>query len=138
MKAQWVGLGTRAVAVWLLIAVVESVHGTLREFFLVPVVGAAAASLVGFAVGCVLVIGVAWLASRWLGATTRAAQLGVGVLWAVLMLGFEMALGRARGFSWQRIATDYDLSQGRLMLFGLPLMMLAPWIGARLRRLQRH
>ncbi len=138
MKVRWLGLGVRAVAVWLLIAVVESVHGTLREFLLVPVVGEVAASRIGFAVGCALVIGVAWLTSRWLGATTRAAQLGVGALWLLLMLSFEIALGRARGFSWQRIGADYDLSQGGLMLFGLLLLLLAPSIGAALRRPRRH
>ena len=134
MKVRWPGLAARALAVWLLIAVVESAHGTLREFFLVPVVGAALAGRIGFGVGCALVVGVAWLTSRWLGATTRAAQLGVGLLWAVLMLGFEIALGRARGFSWSRIGADYDLSQGGLMGFGLLLLLLAPCIAAGLRR----
>jgi len=50
------------------------------------------------------------------------------------MLGFEIALGRARGFGWQRIGADYDVSQGGLMGFGLLLLLLAPWIAAGLRR----
>ncbi len=134
MKARRPGLVVRAVAVWLVIAVVESVHGSLRELFLVPAVGASTAQHIGFVVGSALVVGVAWLTSRWLGAGTHAAQLGVGALWLVLMLGFEIALGLARGLGWQRIGADYDLSQGGLMGFGLLLMLLAPMIGARLRR----
>jgi hypothetical protein len=124
----------RALAVWLLIALVESLHGTLRELFLVPVVGAPVAGRIGFVVGSLLVIGVAWATSRWLGATRRAALLGVGALWAALMLGFELALGRARGFGWARIAAEFEPSQGGLMGFGLLLMLFAPMLGAWLRR----
>lgn len=123
----------RALAAWLLIALLESVHGTLRELFITPRIGELAARHLGFAVGSALVIGVAWLTSRWLGTTTRAAQLKVGLLWLALMLAFEVGLGRARGFSWQRIGADYDPSQGGLMLFGLLLMWLAPMLGAGLR-----
>jgi hypothetical protein len=133
MKARAAVSWVRAAAVWLLIALVESVHGTLRELFLVPAVGAAAAQRIGFAVGCVLVLGVAWGTARWLGAATRGAQLKVGVLWLALMLAFEIALGRAQGFSWQRIGAEFDPAQGGLMLFGLLLMLLAPMLGAWLR-----
>ncbi len=138
MKAPRLALGARAVAVWLLIAVVESVHGTLREFFLVPVVGAVTANRIGFFVGCFLVIGVAWLTSRWLSAATRAAQFGVGTLWLLLMLGFEIALGRARGFGWQRIGAEFDPSQGGLMIFAMGLMLVAPLLGAWLRGLRQR
>ena len=55
-----------------------------------------------------LVVAVAWATSRWLGATTRAAQLLAGLLWLLLMLGFELAIGRARGFGWQRIGAEFD------------------------------
>jgi hypothetical protein len=136
MKPRAHVLWSRALAVWLLIALVESVHGTLREWYVTPRIGELAARRVGFVVGSMLVIGVAWLTSRWLGAATRAAQLKVGLLWLALMLAFEVGLGRTRGFSWQRIGADYDLSQGGLMLFGLLLMGLAPLLGAWLRALQ--
>ena len=138
MKARGAVSWVRALAVWLLIALVESVHGTLRELFLVPAVGAAVAQRVGFVVGSLLVIGVAWAMSRWLGAAGRAEQLGVGALWALLMLGFELALGLARGYGWPRIGAEFDPSQGGLMGFGLLLMLLAPMLGAWLRRPRRR
>jgi len=128
----------RALAAWLLIALLESLHGTLRELFLVPVVGATIAGRIGFVVGSLLVIGVAWATSRWLGANSRAALLGVGALWALLMLGFELSLGRARGFGWARIGAEFDPSQGGLMGIALLLMLLAPTWGAWLRRPRRR
>jgi hypothetical protein len=136
-KAHGPSFWGRAVAVWLLIAALETVHGIVRGLWLVPALGEAAAQRLGFAVGSTLVILVAWATSRWLGAATRSAQLRCGALWLLLMLGFELAIGRARGFGWARIAAEFDPRQGGLMLFGLLLMFLAPMLGAGLHRLRR-
>ena len=124
----------RALAVWVLIALVETVHGVLRGLFLVPAVGEAAAARIGFVVGAALVVGLSGWTSRWLGATTRVAQLKTGLLWLILMFGYELMIGRAQGFSWQRIGSAFDPAQGGLMVFGLLLMALAPMLGAELRR----
>ena len=126
----------RALAVWLLIAALETLHGIVRGLWLEPALGAATAQRLGFAFGCVIVVGTAWATSRWLGAATRRRQWQAGLLWLLLMLGFELAIGRARGFGWARIAAEFDPRQGGLMLFGLLLMFLAPGLGARLGR--RH
>lgn len=136
MKVQALGFWGRAVAVWLLIAALETVHGIVRGLWLVPALGEAAAQRLGFAIGSALVILVAWATSRWLGAATRAAQWQAGLLWLLLMPGFELAVGRARGFGWARIAAEFDPRQGGLMLFGLLLMFLAPRLGVWLR--ERH
>jgi hypothetical protein len=136
-KVQVLGFWGRAVVVWLLIAALETAHGILRGLWLVPALGEVAAQRLGFAIGSTLVILVAWATSRWLGAATRAAQWQTGLLWLLLMLGFELAIGRARGFGWERIAAEFDPRQGGLMLFGLLLMFLAPMLGAWLRGLRR-
>ncbi len=137
MKAPGIALWGRALAVWLLIAAVETLHGVLRALYLVPAIGEAAAQRIGFVVASVLVVAVAWLSSRWLSATTHAAQLKVGLLWLLLMFGFELAVGRARGYDWPRIGAAFDPAQGGLMIFGLALMGLAPMLGAWLRGLRR-
>lgn len=137
MKAPALAFGGRTLAVWLLIVVLETVHGIVRGWWLVPALGEVAAQRLGFAIGSALVIVVAWLTSRWLDARTRAAQWQAGLLWLLLMLGFELAIGRARGFGWARIAAEFDPRQGGLMLFGLLLMGLAPMLGAWLRGLPR-
>ena len=123
----------RALAVWALIALVETVHGVLRGLLLVPAVGEASAQRIGFVVGSALVLAVAVLCSRWLGARTPAAWAKTGALWLLLMLGFELMIGRLRGFDWARIAAEFDPRQGGPMLAGLLLMALAPWLAAKLR-----
>jgi hypothetical protein len=137
MKVAGPAFWVRALAVWLLIAAVETLHGILRAWLVVPAIGEAAAQHIGFVIGCALVIGLAGWTSRWLGATTRASQLQAGLLWLLLMFGFELAIGRAQGFSWPRIRAAFDPSQGGLMLFGLLLMALAPMLGAWLRGQRR-
>ncbi|MBD1821891.1 hypothetical protein H6F51_05185 [Cyanobacteria bacterium FACHB-DQ100] len=50
---------------------------------------------------------------------------------------FEIVLGRfILGYSWERIAADYNLFQGGLMSICLILLLLAPWIAAKLRPIQ--
>jgi hypothetical protein len=134
MKVPALAFWGRALALWLLIALLETLHGIVRGLWLVPALGEPAAQRLGFAVGSALVLAVAWASSPWLGARTRRAQLQAGALWLLLMLGLELGVGRARGFGWERMAAEFDPRQGGLMLFGLLLMGLAPMLGARWRR----
>ncbi|MCU0224340.1 MAG: hypothetical protein MUF27_09760 [Acidobacteria bacterium] len=124
----------RAAAAWALIALVESIHGTLRVLWLQPRVGELRARQIAFVTGSMLIVAVAALTVKWIGARGRRDLLLVGLLWAGLMLLFELVLGRlASGYSWDRIAADYDPRRGGLMAFGLLLVAAAPWLGARLR-----
>jgi len=84
----------RALAVWLLIALVEIVHGSLRRILLVPRVGEWRSAQIGAVVGALLILGVALLAIRWMGARSTGTLLGIGLLWLVLMLSFEFLAGR--------------------------------------------
>ena len=124
----------RALLVWLLLMAVESVHGTLRTLLLVPVMGDEASRRLGVLTGSVLVLLVTIATIRWMRAGGTARLLGIGILWALLTVAFEIALGRLiLQLDWARILSDHDLRRGGLMPFGLLVMMLAPWIAARIR-----
>lgn len=127
----------RAFAVWLVIVAVESLHGTLRELFLAPLVGDFRARQVSVVTGSLLILGVAWLFVRWVGAGSAGRLAAAGLLWLCLTLLFEFGLGLfVLGYSWERVASDYDLSRGALMPFGLAFLALAPFVAARLRGLK--
>lgn len=129
----------RAVLVWLVIIAVETVHGVLRTLLLVPLVGNFPARRVSVLTGSLLIFGVAWVFVRWIRAGTRLRLLGVGLLWVVLPVLFEVVLGRyALGPSWDRIAEDYDVTRGGLLGFGLLFTAAAPALAARLRRRSAH
>lgn len=123
----------RVFLLWLLIALIETVHGTLRGLFLVPVIGEKGAHQFGVVFGALLILAIALLGSDWLAARTLRLQLFAGLAWVMLMLGFEFSLAYALGLSFDRLVADYDVSRGGLMLFGMLVLGLAPWIAARLQ-----
>lgn len=127
----------KAMLIWLMFIVAESLNGTIRELWLVPVLGDVRAHQVAFITGSILILTIATLFIRWLGASRMSQLFMVGFLWLVLTVTFEIVLGRfILGYSWERIVADYNLFQGGLMLIGLILLLLAPLIAARLRPIQ--
>lgn len=125
----------RGLAVWLLIVGLESLHGTLREFFLVPRLGTELSARIGWPLGLVIVYATAWLTARWIGLTATASLLRLGVAWALLTFAFEIGIGLLRGYGWPRIFAEYNPLQGGLMGLGLVAMALAPLLAARLRKI---
>lgn len=124
----------RVFAVWLVIIGAESVHGALRMKFLTPVVGDFRARQISVFTGALLILGIAWLFVRWMRTTTTRALVGVGLLWAILTVLFEIGLGRlVLGLTWDRIFSDYNLAKGGLMSIGLVLLTLSPLLAAKLR-----
>jgi hypothetical protein len=124
----------RASLTWMLIILVETLHGMARVIFIAPVLGDLRARQLGVFVGCVLIFAIAWLTARWMGARTRRTQWLVGAYWVALTLGFELALGRAVGASWDRILEDYNPARGGFMIVGMAFLFLAPLLAARWRR----
>jgi hypothetical protein len=124
----------RSIAIWLIFIVIESINGTIRTLWLVPLLGDLRAHQISFVTGSLLILTIATIFIRWLNATSLAQSIGVGVFWMLLTVTFEVALGRwAFGYSWTQIAADYNLLQGRLMSLGLVLLLFAPLIATKIR-----
>lgn len=123
---------SRAIALWLLIVLAESIHGTLRQLFLAPLLGDLLSRQWGVLTACVLIFLIAWFGSRWLDARTFAQQLKVGALWVVLMLAFEFSLGTALGYPPERLLADYNPAAGGFMGFGMLFLWFAPALAARI------
>jgi hypothetical protein len=124
----------RALVVWLLMMAIETIHGVLRNRFLVPVIGDVGSRQIGVLIGSALILGVAILTIGWIHPTSERALLTIGVLWLVLTLAFEFGLGHALGRSWTALLADYDLTRGGLLSIGMVVLALAPLIAAQVRR----
>lgn len=135
----------RALAVWLLIIVAESIHGTLRTIFLEPALGSFRARQLSVFTATIIIFTITWFTIRWMrggpsgpsepvGALAPSTCFAIGGLWDVLTLIFEFSLGLSLGMSWARMLEDYDLSKGGLMLFGLAAMFATPWVANRYRK----
>jgi hypothetical protein len=134
MKHGLVRVLSRGIAVWLVIIAVETVHGIIRSVYLVPRIGDVRARQISVFVGSLLIVLLTFLFVRWLRGSTAMHYILVGAMWVVLTVGFEIVLGRfAMGLSWERIASDYNIAEGGLMIFGLLVMLLAPLVMAGFR-----
>jgi len=126
----------RGLLVWLLIAVAETVHGILRVLFLQPHLGDLPARQLALVTGMLIIIVIATLTIRWIGAVGVHRQLALGAMWLALMAVFDVSLGRfVFGYSWPRIAEDFDPAAGGYLGIAMLVLLVAPWLAARLRRL---
>lgn len=123
----------RALAAWLVIVVAESVHGTIRQLLIAPAIGVLPARQLGVLIGSAIIFVIAWASIRWIGARTFGEQFRVGLAWVVLIVVFEFTLGTALGYSRERMLSDYDLTRGGYMGFGLIFMLFALVPAARAR-----
>lgn len=128
----------RALLAWLIIAVAESVHGVLRRLFVLPVIGELRAHQTDIFVGCVIIFAIAWASIRWIGARSIPELLQIGVVWMLLMAAFEISLGYAFGYPLSRILQDYNIAEGRLMIFGMVFMLFAPAMAAKARGISAY
>jgi hypothetical protein len=124
----------RGIAVWLVLISAEIVHGIARGILLRPYVGDLRARQIGVFSGSVIFFAIALAFVRWIGATRASQLVRVGALWLVLTTVFEVCFGRfVLGYSWERIRSDYDPSEGGLLPVGLVLLALSPYVAGKVR-----
>ncbi len=124
----------RAFLIWIAIILAESIHGTIRQIFLAPLIGDFPARRIAVFTGMVLIFLITYFSIRWIGAPAQRSLLVIGFMWVILTALFEFGLGFfVFGFSPERIFEDYDLSRGGLMGFGLLFMFFAPVLADKLR-----
>jgi hypothetical protein len=121
----------RAALTWMLLMLIETGHQVARQIFLAPVTGTLRAEQLGVFVGSALLLLIVWACSRWLKLPTLRSQLMVGGFWVALTVAFDFSLGRAVGFSWLRILSDYNPALGGYRLLGLVVMFISPWLTRR-------
>ena len=86
----------RAFAVWLIIIAAEIVHGILRAIVLVPWVGEFRSNQIGVFTGSAIILAIAYVSIRWIGASRRPELLLVGTTWLVLDRGVRSAVRAIR------------------------------------------
>lgn len=125
----------RALLVLLVIIAAECIHGVLRVLVLAPLVGDFRARQVAVFTGIAIILAITYFFIDWIGARAVKHFLLIGVMWVVLMLGFEFGLGLAQGFTPNRMLEDYDITRGGLLAFGMLGLFLAPLLAAKMRKI---
>lgn len=124
----------RSLAIWLLIICAEIIHGILRAIVLVPIVGEFRSNQIGVFTGSVIIIVIAYITIRWIGAKRLSELLMVGTIWLVLTVAFEVLFGRfVMGLTWGNLLAGYNMLNGGLMPLGLLILLFSPMIASKLR-----
>lgn len=124
----------RALAIFALIALVETIHGSLRVRFLNRPLGDHRARQVGVFTGSLLILLIAWLTDPWLAAPSAGSAWAIGAAWVSLMLAFEIWVGRVLFHArWPRIWADFDPRRGGWLGLGMIVLAAAPWLAGGVR-----
>lgn len=123
----------RALLAWLVILVAGNVNGLVRAVFLRPLLGTPWTLVTSGLLLIAIVLVVTWVFVRRVPMPPRTA-LGVGALWLVLTLAFELGFGRLVSHrSWEEIVAAYRFTDGNLWPVVLGVVLFAPWAASLLQ-----
>jgi hypothetical protein len=126
----------RAIAVWFGILVLANINGAVRQAWLIPRLGEPGGRMVSTLALSGVVLLLTWLTIPWIEPTSTRAAMKIGVMWLGLTLAFEFLVGHyVFGQSWRKLLEDYDIMRGRIWVLVLLLVLFAPLLTARSRRL---
>jgi hypothetical protein len=120
----------KAVLIWLALAAAGFINGIAREAITSPALGEGLARPLSAFTLLILVFALAWIWFRWAGSPGGGILLAVGILWLVLTITFEIALGVMRGLSLPALAAQYNPLSPSLWDLVLLGILTAPTLAA--------
>lgn len=124
----------RVLALCVVLAGAETLHGIARAVLLVPRVGKERATRLSIVSGSLLAFAVCYLLVPGIGLRSISQHLALGLFLALFMAGFDLAMGvLLLRRPWRKALQDLNPATGNLLIFGLVLLVLFPVLVARLR-----
>ena len=126
----------RSLVIWMLMLVVASVNGAIREALLIPMLGDIAGRAVSTLALSGIVVLLTYLTIRWIHPRSGRETWIISILWVTLTLAFEFLAGHYLfGNQWSQLLEDYNVFRGRIWILVLITIALAPFVCARIRGL---
>jgi hypothetical protein len=124
----------RTVALCVVLACAETLHGIARTVLIVPRIGKDRAIKLSALTGTLLALLICWLLVPGIGLGSPAAHLLLGIVLAAFMATFDIAMGRwLMRKTWARIWPDFDPRTGNYLLYGLLALCIIPLLVAYAR-----
>lgn len=124
----------RILALCIVLAGVETLHGIFRATVLVPRIGKSRALKLGIVTGSALAFSVCYLLVPGIGVVKSAGLLAIGLVLALFMAGFDIALAKMLlRRPWAKVFQDFDPRTGNYLSFGLLLLVFFPYAVVKLR-----
>jgi hypothetical protein len=125
----------RAVEIWFILLTMAVLNGGVREALITPRFGSGVAHVMSTVLLSAVIVFVAWMSIRWIGAASAADAFVVGLTWLMLTVAFEFLAGHYLFRDpWQTLLADYNLARGRIWVVVLLSTLLAPVWALRQRR----
>lgn len=126
----------KSIAVFVIIAFAEVLHGILRTKLLVPRVGAFRSGQIGVFSGSLIILIIAYVSILWIAPKDVYQAITIGTVWLILMICFEIYLARfVFKMRWKKFLDNFNIFKGGLLGLGMLALLLAPLIVAKLKRL---
>jgi hypothetical protein len=130
---------TRYCLLWLFLPLIGILNGSIREFVYKNAVGELPAHQISTLTG-ILLMGwfVSYISRRWpLTSATQAVQ--IGAVWFLFTVLFEFGFGHfLSGKPWSVLLHDYNLLEGRVWVFLLIWITIAPWVFYKMHSKRKH
>jgi len=122
-------------AAWLVMLLVAVANGAVREITYGPHVDELTAHQISTATGILLLGLVIWLCSAVIPVSSDREAVSLGLFWAALTVAFEFVFFHfIGGHSWSELLANYNVVQGRVWVFVVLWIVVAPWLFFRWHR----
>jgi len=123
----------KALTVWVVILLLAMANGIFREAVLAPALGAGTSLVLSGLMLCGVVFLATFLFLPWLDTRVPAHLLTIGLGWLLLTLVFEFSFGLLTGKALPELLEAYTFQGGNLWPAVLAVIVVSPWLAARLR-----
>ena len=124
----------QGVGMWLLMAVLAVLNGSLRQYGYARYISEPAAHIISTIICVSLFFGVMYWFMRWTAAPYgRTDAILLGLMWLVMTICFEFIFGHyVVGHSWSRLFADYNIFAGRVWVAVLLITGAGPYLAGKL------
>ncbi len=124
---------TRVLALAVVLAGAETLHGIARTVLVVPRIGKERAIKLSALTGSALAFGICFLLVPPMGLNGLGQPLALGLFLALFMAAFDIAIGRwLMRKAWHKIWPDFNPATGNYLLWGLLFLcgvpLLVTWL----------
>jgi hypothetical protein len=121
-------------AAWLVMLLVSVANGAARDFTYSRYLGELAAHQISTASGILLLGAVIWAFGRLVPPASAREAVSVGLFWAALTVAFEFLFFHiVGGHSWAELLANYNVLEGRVWVFVVLWIAVAPCAFFRFR-----
>jgi hypothetical protein len=124
----------KTTTIWASFIPIAIANGAFREKCLVPFLGQRLALPLSGISGSILFILLTYFTLPWLGPLMPRHYRLIGLAWLAMTVLFEFLFGRLMAHkSWGELLQAYDLTTGNLWLLVLLVIVVSPYLAAKLR-----